>query len=100
MASNFFLRLKGLLARRSLEAGEGLILVPCDSVHTFFMRFPIDVAFVDKQNRIIKIYSRLRPWRLTAIFIKAALCLELPAGTFVSTHTQEGDKLSLTNVQF
>ena len=91
IADNLFSRLKGLLKTASLGAGEGMLLKPCNSIHTFFMRFPIDVAFVDRENQIIKIYHSLKPWRISGVFFNALYCLELPAGTLVSTHTQEGD---------
>lgn len=95
IADNFFSRLKGLLGKLCLATGEGLILVSCDSVHTLFMRFPIDVAFVNKENMIIKTYSCLKPWRLSAIFLNSALCLELPAGVLSVTRTQEGDHIKI-----
>ena len=88
-------RLRGLLGRAGLNPKAGLILKPCSSVHTFFMRFPIDVAFVDNQNRIIRIYSQLKPWRLSALFLKASFCLELPPGLLSATQTQEGDQIQI-----
>ena len=95
MADNSFLRLKGLLGESGLGADCGLILKPCSSIHTFFMRFAIDAAFVDRQNRIIKIYSQLKPWRLSAIFPNSHFCLELPSGTFSATQTQAGDQIQI-----
>ena len=56
IADSFFRRLQGLLGQDSLASGAGLILKPCDSIHTFFMRFPIDAAFVDKNNRVTRLY--------------------------------------------
>lgn len=91
IADNLFKRLKGLMGRPCLEAGAGMLLKPCNSIHTFFMRFPIDVAFMDRKNQLIKIYHSLEPWRISGVFFNALYCLELPAGTLVLTHTQEGD---------
>ena len=94
-AANPFSRLRGLLGKANLARGSGLLLKPCNSIHTFFMRFAIDAVFVNKQNQIIKIYSQLRPWRLSAIFLNSAFCLELPAGILTATQTQEGDTIKI-----
>ena len=59
-------RRKGLLGRNCLEPGEGLWILPCESIHTFGMRFPIDLVYLDRQNNIKKIRSNVRPWRLSA----------------------------------
>jgi uncharacterized membrane protein (UPF0127 family) len=95
LADTLFLRLKGLLGRQGLGVQEALVLSPCDSVHTFFMRFAIDVVFLDKQNKIIGIYPCLKPWRITRIFFGATTCLELPAGALSATQTQLGDDIKI-----
>lgn len=97
LANSFFRRLIGLMGRPFLKAGEGLILKPCNSIHTFFMRFPIDAAFVDRENKIVKIYSCLPAWRLSGIFFNSAFCLELPAGTLAITRSQAGDTIQLAS---
>ena len=73
-------RNKGLLGRKSLDPGTGLWIIPCESVHTFFMRFPIDLVYLDRQNRIKKLRSNVSPWRMS-ICLSAHSILELPAGT-------------------
>lgn len=95
IADTFFKRLKGLLARKELKPGEALLLRPCNSIHTFFMHFPIDAIFVDRNNRIIKTISCLKPWRLSSIYICAEYCVELPEGAIDSTFTSKGDSISL-----
>jgi hypothetical protein len=85
-------RNKGLLGREGLAPGEGLWIVPCESVHTFFMRFPIDLVYLDRKNRIKKVRSAVGPWRLSAC-LSAHSVLELPAGTIRATQTQRGDSL-------
>jgi uncharacterized protein len=85
-------RSKGLLGRNGLDAGEGLWIVPCESVHTFFMRFAIDLVYLDRKNRVRKVRSAVPPWRLSAC-ITAHSVLELPAGTVLSTQTKTGDVL-------
>ena len=85
-------RSKGLLGRDGLAHGEGLWIIPCESVHTFFMRFPIDLVYLDRKNKIRKIRSAVGPWRLSAC-LSAHSILELPAGTIHDTQSQVGDTL-------
>ena len=93
IADTVFKRMKGLLARKGLKPEEALVLKPCKSIHTFFMRFPIDVVFVGQDNRIIKAIQGLAPWRLTGIYFLAQYCIELPIGTLTFSHTSSGDLL-------
>lgn len=86
-------RLKGLLGRKALPKGHALIIKPCNSIHTFFMRFSIDVLFVDTNNKIVKIKPCLKPFRLTGIYYNAAYVIELPAGTISSISTTQNDTL-------
>lgn len=95
LANTPFKRMKGLLGRRRLEDGEGLIIQPCSSVHTFFMRFPIDVIFLDASNKIIGLYKEFPPFRLSRIFFAAQKAIELPAGVLGQTKTQEGEFLNI-----
>lgn len=83
-------RRKGLLGRESLVPGEGLWIVPCESVHTFFMRFPIDLVYLDRKNRVRKLRTGVGPWRISAC-LTARSVLELPAGQIRATQTQRGD---------
>jgi uncharacterized membrane protein (UPF0127 family) len=86
-------RLRGLLGRSGLPDGEALAIEPCTSLHTFFMRFPIDALFLSREGRVIRAISDLRPWRATRIYPRATLAVELPAGTIARTGTREGDTL-------
>jgi len=85
-------RKKGLLKHRGLDAGHGLWIVPCESVHTFFMKFTIDVIYVDRKHRVRKVVPRLAPWKMS-ICLPAHSVIELPAGTIEQTSTQKGDQL-------
>jgi len=85
----------GLLGRRSLPQGEGLLLTPCSSVHTFFMAFPIDLLFLDREGRVVKAIAGLKPFRLAFGGRGARACLELPAGAIASSRTAVGDRLLL-----
>ncbi len=94
-AESVFSRMKGLLGKKSLEIGEGLLIRPCKGVHTFGMKFPIDVIVLDNDNYVIAVSDSLAPNRLTPLYRRAASVLELPAGTLASTTTSVGDKLEI-----
>lgn len=94
-ADSFRTRLVGLLGRAALAPGEGLWIEPCDSIHTFFMRFAIDVAFVDRQGTVVRRLDAVRPWRATRLYTQARACVELPAGTLASAGVVEGSRLAL-----
>jgi hypothetical protein len=85
-------RNKGLLGRERLSTVEGLWIIPCEAVHTFWMRFPIDLVYLDSQKRIRKLVSEVPAWRLSAC-LRAHSVLELPPGTIRDTQTQPGDTL-------
>ncbi len=88
-------RRKGLLGRESLPAGLGLWIVPCEAVHTFGMKFPIDVLYLDRKRRIRKVRSGLAPQRLSMCLLAHSV-LELPVGTAQQTQTQPGDQISFS----
>jgi uncharacterized protein len=85
-------RQKGLLGRDSLPAGQGLWIVPCESVHTFGMRFPIDVLYLDRKKRVRKTRQTMVPWRVSMCLLAHSV-LELPAGVIEQTGTKRGDQL-------
>jgi uncharacterized membrane protein (UPF0127 family) len=85
-------RRRGLLGRAQLKEGEGLWIVPCESIHTFFMRFAIDVVYLDRRRRVRKIVSQLLPWRLS-LCLAAHSVLELPNGCIDRGGIQKGDQL-------
>ncbi|MGB7264595.1 MAG: DUF192 domain-containing protein [Terracidiphilus sp.] len=87
-------RRKGLLGREGLGHGEGLWITPCESVHTFFMKFPIDLVYLDRQHTVKKVRSSVGPWRLSGC-LTARSVLELPAGTIRETHTERGDTMEI-----
>jgi len=95
IAETFFSRLKGLLGRQGLKEGEGLVITRCSSTHTFFMRFKIDVVFLDRNNKVVALAHSLAPARLAGHSLKARLAIELPAGILAKTHTQEGDGIEI-----
>lgn len=85
-------RREGLLKRTGLNTGEGLWITPCEAVHCFFMKFTIDVVFLDRQKRVVKTCQSMKPWRMAAC-LRAHSVLELPEGQIHSTGTQAGDQL-------
>lgn len=98
IAQTWFKRAKGLLGRTHLENGQALIIRHCDSVHTFFMKFPIDVIFVDKQNYVLKAIENIKPFRLSPIVFGSNFVIELPIGAIKSSRTQKGDQLRIEPV--
>lgn len=85
-------RRTGLLEHDGLEAGVAMLIAPTNAIHTFFMRFPIDVAFVRKDGRILKVQSGLRPWRLAGRWGGYAV-VEMAEGAFARSGTKAGDVL-------
>jgi len=88
----------GLLGTRELAAGHGLWIERSPSIHMFFMRFPIDAVFVDRDGRVVRIVDHLRPWRIVAWARGARDCLELPAGAARAAGITVGDELRLETI--
>ena len=85
-------RNKGLLGRSSLPSGGGLWIIPCNSVHTFFMKFPIDLIYLNRRKKVRKVCGNVGAWRISACLFAHSI-LELPAGTIHNSGTQLGDQL-------
>jgi len=94
MADRWWSRLRGLLGRPAPVPGEGLLLVPCRSVHMVGMRYALDVAFVDHDGTVVATYHALPPGSRTSWHRRARAALELPVGTLRRTNTREGDALT------
>ncbi len=88
---------KGLMGRPGLAEGTGMLIgsgpIPLMWIHTFFMRFPIDLVFLDRANRIMRIMPDVRPWRLAAPVFAARACLEIEAGAAAGTSSRAGDQV-------
>lgn len=95
VAKTFLSRLKGLLGTTSLPAGEGLLIAPCNSIHMFGMKYPIDCVFLDDQNKVVGLVENIAPGKMSRVFGQAKQCLELPAGVIASSSTQVGDVLTV-----
>lgn len=94
VADNGYARRKGLLGRDCLAPGAGLWIYPCESVHTFAMRFSIDLVYLDRNHVVRKIRSNVPPGRISACFTAHSV-IELPEGTIATTGTQAGDRISI-----
>jgi uncharacterized protein len=94
VADHAVARMRGLLGRSDLPQGEGILLRPAGSIHTFFMRFPIDVVFLNDQDVVVEVVPRLQPWRVAGVK-GARSVLELSAGEAESRGIEPGSKLEL-----
>ena len=92
-ATTFAARFMGLMGKKELPFGEALHIAPCNSIHTFFMKIPIDAVFLDKELKVVKVCSAMVPWRISNVYWAAHSVLELPAGTTSASGTREGDQL-------
>ena len=93
LATTSSARRKGLLGRSALPPGGGLLLVPCNSVHTVRMKFAIDIVFLDKEMRVLRLYPDVKPGALSRHCMSARNCLELPSGTIAARRIEKGDQL-------
>jgi len=94
VADGFVDRLIGLMFRKQMNGFSGLWLKPCNSIHTCFMRYDIDVLFLDKNNKIVKIFRSMKPWRMTRIYFTVSSVLELKGGE-LDENVKEGDHLEV-----
>ena len=90
-ADSFVTSFVGLMFKKSLPEGHGLLFRPARGIHTHFMRFPIDLIYLDKSNRVTKIRAAMRPWRFD--FTSAAVVIEMPAGSAQANDVRPGDQL-------
>lgn len=95
VANNFVTRTFGLIPKNSLKEGEGLIIKPCCSIHTFFMKFAIDVLFVNKKNEVVALYENVKTWQILPIHLTSQYVIELPAGTITAKNIAKHDIISL-----
>ena len=94
VADTFVRRFRGLMGRRDIGGADAMVIRPAGSVHTFFMRFPIDVVYRDRDDRVVKVVEALRPWRMSAAR-GAKSVVELPAGDAARRGIEEGVMLEI-----
>lgn len=100
IADTFFTRLKGLLGCSGLREGEGLLIRPCQSVHTFGMFFSIDVLFLTEAGKVVGLVKELHPWRVSSVCKEAVLTLEIGAGKIEELEIEVGDQLEIVYNNF
>lgn len=93
MADTFFSRMKGLLGRKQFTLEQALVITRCQSVHMFFMHFPIDVVFVNQRQCVVGIVQNLKPFQLSPIFWGADYVIELPLGSVAGSKISKGDQI-------
>lgn len=94
-ADTFWSRFLGLMGKQGLPAGGGLLITPCNSIHMFFMKIPLDILFIDKKNCVVHLMENIRPWRVSPIIRNACSTIELPAGAIRESRTEVGDALDI-----
>ena len=94
IASSFFDRLIGLMFKKKMKDYDALLIKRCNSIHTFFMLFAIDVIFLNRHYEVVKIIRSMKPWRMTLLYFKASQVLELDAGT-IDHNLKVGDRLEV-----
>ncbi len=95
LADTFLARARGLMFRKAMEDIDGMLIKPCNSIHTFGMRFSIDVVFLNNKYEVVKVFENLRPFRMTRPYFSATQVLELKAGT-LNGRLVKGDRLEVS----
>jgi uncharacterized protein len=95
IADGFLTRLVGLLRDKALAQGDGLWIVPCNSIHSIGMHFIFDAIFLDKELRVVHLIREMKPWRASKMVFSAHSVLELPAGLIAQTATEIGDQFEM-----
>jgi len=99
MADTFITRLKGLMFKKKLEENTAMLIHPCNMIHTFFMKFPLDILFISKEYEVIYVIENMLPGNTSPFIKKAMGVLELPAGTIEKTNTKKGDFLNIISLR-
>lgn len=96
LATSIWSRFWGLMGKKGLPEGHGLLIDPCSSIHMFFMRFPLDVVFLDHDGRVTKVVKEIKPWRM-ALGGGGKKALEITAGAASTANVEAGDELTVTD---
>jgi uncharacterized membrane protein (UPF0127 family) len=94
IATTMFERMKGLMFSEDLPDCDAFLIKPCNSIHTFFMLYPLDVLFLDSDFRVVKSIRNIKPWRMTWLYLKSSQVLEMKAGS-LNEELSVGDKLEV-----
>ena len=96
IAGTWVSRLKGLMFRAKMPLRYGMVLIPCGSVHTCFMRFNIDIVLVDEEGKVLHVMEDVAPFRFSPLLRHARMVIELPPGVIRSSGTEPGDQMNLS----
>jgi uncharacterized protein len=96
VADTVLSRLVGLLNQRSISPEEALVITECRSIHMFFMRFSIDVIFVDRKNKVVGLVQKIRPFRMSPYFFRAQKAIEIFPGGIKKSQTMVGDEITFS----
>lgn len=94
IADDFASRLIGLMFKKEMVGFDGLLIKQCNSIHTFFMRYALDLVFLNKEMKVVKVIENVKPWRMTLMYLKASQVLELEGGTLES-RIKKDDQLEI-----
>ncbi|ATH09242.1 hypothetical protein BIY24_15215 [Halobacteriovorax marinus] len=94
VADSFLSRLIGLMFKKEMDGFDALLIKQCNSIHTFFMRYALDIIFLDKDLRVVKVIENMKPWRATLMYFKATQVLELKSGT-LKNRIKKDDQLEV-----
>jgi uncharacterized membrane protein (UPF0127 family) len=100
IADSFLTRLVGLLRDRQLEPGDGLWIMPCNSIHSINMKFIFDAIFLDQNLKVIHLMPEMKPWRISPVVWEARSVLELPSGMISKSGTEMGDQIEMRKEVF
>ena len=89
-------RTRGMIGRNFSGGFDAMVFAACNAIHTFFMGFPLDVVFLDRENRVISLRRKLKPWHPCVLVPRAKTVIELPCGVIDASGTESGDLLELT----
>lgn len=92
LANSFLTRLKGLMFSNDLPDCDGLLISPCNSIHTFFMNYSLDIIYMTKDFEVVKVIKNIKPWRMTRMYLKAFQVLEMKSGS-LKIDLSQGEKL-------
>ena len=95
VADNVLTRLRGLLGRKGLASGGGMVIRPTNQIHTFFMQFPIDVIFLDKKGAVLLVMPDMGRGRISPLVRHGKMVIELPVGVIAASQTQRGDQIEI-----
>ena len=95
VADSVWTRVVGFLRDTELADGDGLWIVPCNSIHSFAMKFPFDAVFLDRDLKVVHLVEEMKPWRISPIKFASHGVLEIPAGAIARSGTKPGDQIEL-----